>query len=110
MSGREELQAMVRGMREGAQGAFGEGVEAMISEIRRFAAAAEQAIGEISIDEAFEGVARTVNDRVAQLTGKPPASASPSPGWRPIADAPCCEGKPDDYQCPCHCHGTQEQA
>jgi C4-dicarboxylate-specific signal transduction histidine kinase len=68
----DDLKAMVAGMRQTAQVGFREGVDGIISEIRRFAVAAEGAIGEISIDEALEGVARVVTDRVAQLTGKTP--------------------------------------
>ena len=75
-----EIRSVVRDARVDAQGAFGAGVEAMISEMRRFAAAAEKAIGEISIDEAFHGIARVVNERVEQLTGKPVAAlAAPQP-------------------------------
>ncbi len=65
----DELKKHVHEMRTEAQDAFSVGVEAMISEIRRFAIAAESAIGEISIDEAMWGIERVVHDRVRQLTG-----------------------------------------
>ncbi len=53
-----------------------------VREMRRFASAAEGAIGEISIDEAFHGIRRVVSDRVAQLTGESPA---PLPDAAPVA-------------------------
>lgn len=67
----DDLRDTVKVMREGAQGAYREGVEALISEVRRYAVAAENAIGEISLDEAFQGVRGIVVDRIAQLTGEP---------------------------------------
>lgn len=68
-----ELNALRREttrLRLNAQGGFRLGVEGIISEIRRFADAAEQAIGEISIDEAFTGIERTVVERCQQLRGE----------------------------------------
>ena len=68
MTEREKLVETVRTMRVDAQSAYREGVEGIIGEIRRVAHAAERAIGEISIDEAFQVIERTVRERVAWLT------------------------------------------
>jgi hypothetical protein len=58
---REELRAVVHQLRVTAQGDFQADVERLITEIRRFAGAAEKALGEISVDEAWTGVRRTID-------------------------------------------------
>ena len=69
-SERDALKQTVMDMRLNAQGSFRVGVEALIVEIRRVAAAAESALGDISVDEAWQAVERTVRERVTYiLTG-----------------------------------------
>jgi hypothetical protein len=72
----DELQRVLTTMRSEAQGMFAVGVEALISELRGFAKAAEGAIGEISVAEAWTGIERVVRERCEWLRGEraePPA-------------------------------------
>jgi len=58
------LAGAVRTMRVSAQSEFRSGVNDLIAQIQRFADAAEGAIGEISVDEAWAGVQRTCDDAI----------------------------------------------
>lgn len=65
------LQSHVAALRTIAQEEFVEGLLDLIGELRLFGGAATQAIGEISVAEAWEGIERVVAAFVAQRLGRP---------------------------------------
>lgn len=64
MNERELLAQRTTMLRRAAVEGFHDGVEDLIAELRRYAAAAENAIGEISVDEAWAGLRRIVDEKV----------------------------------------------
>jgi hypothetical protein len=65
----DELRKVTRMMRQSAQASFRLGVEALIAEMRRYADAASDALGEISLDEAWTGIERVVRERCQEMKG-----------------------------------------
>lgn len=66
----ETLRQQMRTMRTEAEGAFYVGVDALCAEIKRIAASVGPALGEISVNEAWLVIERTVRERCEWLRGE----------------------------------------